>query len=59
MSARKEIKTVTARIRERSRASREAYLERIEQTGAACLERTPEISALRRSWSFLRMSLRS
>lgn len=36
-----------------------AYLERIEQTGAACLERTPEISALRRSWSFLRMSLRS
>lgn len=35
-----------------------AYLKAIERAGAACLEHTPEISALRRSWSFLRMGLR-
>ena len=35
-----------------------AYLKAIERAGAACLEQTPEISALRRSWSFLRMGLR-
>lgn len=35
-----------------------AYLAAIEKAGAACLEQTPDISALRRSWAFLRAALR-
>ncbi|MCR4268230.1 phosphogluconate dehydratase [Nitratireductor sp. ZSWI3] len=40
MTARAEIEAVTARIRERSRASREAYLERIDQAAGQAVNRT-------------------
>ncbi|MDV2967292.1 phosphogluconate dehydratase [Nitratireductor aquimarinus] len=39
MTARPEIEAVTARIRERSRASREAYLERIEHAAGQAVHR--------------------
>ncbi|PHP68389.1 phytoene/squalene synthase family protein [Zhengella mangrovi] len=34
-----------------------SYLAVIERTGADCLERTPEISAIRRYWRFLRAAM--
>ncbi len=39
MTARPEIEAVTARIRERSRASREAYLERVDQAAGQAVHR--------------------
>ncbi|MBN8242412.1 phosphogluconate dehydratase [Nitratireductor aquimarinus] len=39
MTARPEIEAVTARIRERSRASREAYLERVEHAAGQAVHR--------------------
>ncbi|WP_292899178.1 phosphogluconate dehydratase [Nitratireductor sp.] len=40
MTARPEIEAVTARIRERSRASREAYLERLDQASEQAVHRS-------------------
>ncbi|MHA7884592.1 MAG: dihydroxy-acid dehydratase, partial [Nitratireductor rhodophyticola] len=40
MTARPEIEAVTARIRERSRASREAYLERLDHAAGQAVHRS-------------------